>query len=115
VDRGAHQTVEELTMLNPAAPIIRLIATAVFAAAGPALADCYGISGPSAGERMRALQRNLDAAHADDCQTVKALMDCGISQANAVALVISRPSAEDSIAQIITKCALAARAAPERR
>jgi hypothetical protein len=56
---------------------------------------------------MRAPQRNLDGAHANDCQTVKALMDCGVQQANAVALVINRRSTEGYIAQIIARCAVA--------
>src|SRR5262249_38254294 len=46
----------------------------------PAKADCYGIPAPSSGQHLyeASLQglpeRNLNEAHARDCQTVKALI-----------------------------------------
>jgi hypothetical protein len=80
----------------------------------PAGADCYGISGPTFRDRFREAgkagqgiaPRDVDGDHARDCQTVKALINCGIQQGDAVAMVTNRQAMDGYIAQIIAKCAV---------
>jgi hypothetical protein len=76
--------------------------------------DCYGLREPNAleqmGENIRAngtVPRDLRGAYARNCVTIRSLIDCGMQQRDAVAMVVNRQAMEGYIANFIAKCAVA--------
>jgi hypothetical protein len=60
-------------------------------------ADCYGLHEPNALE-----QRD---AYARDCETIRSLINCGMQQRDAVAIVVDRRAMAGYMAQLIAQCA----------
>ena len=96
-----------------------VLAVAVLPSAGNA-DDCYGLAAPTFADHLQESERaklgfapkDLDGAHARDCQTVKALIDCGMQQRDAVAIVVDRHAKEGYMADLIAKCSAATAKAP---
>ena len=70
-------------------------------------ADCYGLHEPNALE-----QRD---AYARDCETIRSLINCGMQQRDAVAIVVDRHAMQGYMAQLIAQCATANEKAAKAR
>ena len=73
----------------------------------PGYADCYGLHEPSAFEQR--------GAYARDCETIRSLINCGMQQRDAVAIVVDRHAMQGYMAQLIAQCATANEKAAKAR
>jgi len=67
---------------------------------------CYGLPDLSGLLFCYSPTDNRCEQYQHDCQTVKALIDCGLQQRDAVAMVANRSTMNGYIGQIIAKCAM---------